>query len=59
MAWSTSTQQVTYQIKGSTPNGYADTGSIWSKKDALPAGYTDNGSNWVSTTAKVAEVVPV
>ena len=59
MAWSTPTQQVTYQIKDSTPNGYTDTGSIWSKKDALPAGYTDNGSNWVSTTAKVAEVVPV
>jgi len=50
---------VTYQIKDATPNGYTDTGSIWSKKDALPAGYTDNGNNWVSTTAKVAEVVPV
>ena len=58
MAWSTSSQQVTYQIKDATPNGYTDTGSIWSKKDALPAGYTDNGSNWVSTTAKVAKVVP-
>ena len=59
MAWSTSSQQVTYQIKDATPNGYTDTGSIWSKKDALPAGYTDTGNNWVSTTAKVAEVVPV
>lgn len=29
MAWSTSTQQVTFQIKDATPNGYTDNGSNW------------------------------
>ena len=58
MAWSTSSKQVTYQVKDATPTGFTDNGSIWSKKDELPAGYTDNGSNWLSTTPKIARVVP-
>ena len=51
-------QQGTNQVKDTTPAGYTDTGSTWSKKDAMPAGYTDNGSAWVQTTAKVAKIVP-
>lgn len=51
-------QQGTNQVKDTTPAGYTDTGSTWSKKDAMPTGYTDNGSAWVQTTAKVAKIVP-
>jgi hypothetical protein len=58
MAWSTSSRQVTEQVKDAAPSGFTDTGTNWTKKDVLPAGYTDNGTNWVSTTAKVAREVP-
>ena len=50
-------------VKDSTPAGFSDTGSGWSKtvavKDAAPAGYSDTGSAWVQTAAKEAKVVPV
>ena len=58
MAWSTSSRQVTEQVKDTAPSGFTDTGTNWTKKDTTPAGYTDNGTNWVSTTAKVAREVP-
>jgi hypothetical protein len=58
MAWSTSSRTVTVSVKDSTPSGYTDTGSHWTKKDAIPAGYTDDGTQWVQTTAKIAKEVP-
>ena len=48
----------TKTVKDATPAGYTDTGTEWSSKDTPPAGYTDNGTAWVSTTAKIAKVVP-
>ncbi len=48
----------TKTVKDATPAGYTDTGTEWSAKDATPAGHTDNGTAWVTTTAKVAKVVP-
>ena len=56
--WTDGSRTVTYQVKDTTPTGYSDNGTAWTKKDAMPAGYTDNGTAWVLTTAKEARVVP-
>jgi hypothetical protein len=49
-------------VKDAPPAGFIDDGTKYTKtekiKDNSPTGYTDNGSNWVTTTAKIAKVVP-
>jgi hypothetical protein len=48
----------TATVKDSTPAGYTDTGTTWSKKNDAPTGYTDDGTRWVRDVAKVTQVVP-
>ena len=49
-------------VKDSPPTGFSDDGTRYSKtdkvKDITPAGYSDNGTSWLTTTAKIAKVVP-
>ena len=53
----------TITVKDNPPTGFTDDGSKYTKidkvKDATPPGYTDSGTSWVTTTSKVAKVVPV
>lgn len=48
----------TKYVRDSTPAGYTDTGSNWTKRSAPPAGYLDDGTQWVKTVSKEARVVP-
>lgn len=51
----------TKQVKDSTPAGFTDNGSVWTKtetvKDATPAGYADNGTAW-TRTEQVRDAAP-
>ncbi len=48
--------------KDAPPAGFTDDGTKYTKtdkvKDNAPAGYSDNGTSWVTSTAKIAKVIP-
>lgn len=52
------TRDVFGNVKDTTPTGWTDTGSNWSKKDDAPAGWSDDGSQYVQTAEKIAREVP-
>lgn len=47
-------------VKDSTPSGWTDNGSTWTRqvKDQAPSGYSDNGTAWVKTIAALTRQVP-
>ena len=53
---------VLVKVKDAPPQGWYDTGSAYGHdidvQDPMPTGYLDDGTQWVTTTAKVAKVVP-